>query len=393
MTTENLHPGTGVSIEDYEIKGGTYSWGKTSRVRTEPAFMEVYRESLDDIWAVDLCSSYPHYREIMTGQHRQRLRVDARKFGNMFITDLHQPRKRLPFTNTLDHETLEKLKRKMVPKKDITRELLNTAIYTLMLNPPSSKKRNPRSVSNALFDKLMNSDRCLVEVIEPDGTREAKGNWTYITTVGKKVTLKKILGSILGDKTEEFLRETADYLAKKLIYEYNLRRVDFISLDNAPFNEIVERAKSGFPPRMQKTLFFHSAQRRDRHVRADVLRLPFSPESISFMTSIEGWPYYFTQSGEENISIARQISEMLVPGGKAVFFPWQMTDNFYWTRKWLREIEGEWEKDGLEIKKEGLTTDEMKREMTDREYVLSDHSPLFRYSGILTTLTLSKPKT
>ncbi|OGH41375.1 MAG: hypothetical protein A3H79_04680 [Candidatus Levybacteria bacterium RIFCSPLOWO2_02_FULL_36_8b] len=67
------------TIEHYPIEGDTYSWGKTGRLLTEDAFLAVLNASGEDLWAVDLCSSYPILREIMTGQHKERVHNKARK--------------------------------------------------------------------------------------------------------------------------------------------------------------------------------------------------------------------------------------------------------------------------------------------------------------------------
>lgn len=383
------------SAQPYDLKGDTYSWGKTARKRTEPAFLEVYKQSPDDIWAVDLGSSYPHYRELMTGQHRQRMQVEARRLVSAFVNDLNvYPRKiRIPFLEKLSDETINGLKKSMLPKHGVTRELLDTAVFELLVDPPTQNQRDLNSISNTLYTKFMHSDKRMVDVVEPDGKRGDKGNWVYIAVIGKKITLPKILGSVLKETTPEaFLEILAENLGSRLVSEGVPRKVTFLSLDSTPFNEIVERANNGFPPRHRKTLFFHSAQRKDRHIRADILRLPFKPNHVAFFSSIEGWPYYFRFAGrEENLSVAEQISEQLTPGGRAVFFPWQMEHTDFRARDMLSQIEKMWQMQGLEVKKEGLSADEMRREMTDRELVLSDHSPLFRYSGVLTTLTLSKP--
>lgn len=394
MSAESLHPDTGQAIESYDIKGSVYSWGKTGRTRTEKFFMEVYDAIPGDIHAVDLGSSYPHYREIMTGQHRQRLITDSKRFANMFMTALHGPRKYgLKKTSELGHDDLKRVKDLLVPKHGNARQLLNTAVYSVMLNPPSDSKRDIASVSDALFGNFSRSREKLVEIIEPDGTTDkVKGNWKFITKEDGGITLFQLIESVLDADTTLFLREAANYIADAIISGYKLRRVDFVSLDNMPFNVIVEEAGRGFPPRMKGTRFFASAQKTDRHVQADILRPPFKPGSVEFYAAIESWPYYFRRGGlPANLSIARQIADTLAPEGKAVFFPWQMDPHDRTAAQWLEAIEKEWNKSGLKIEKESLTADEMRKGMTDREFVLSQHSPLFRYLGVLTTLTLSKP--
>ena len=124
---------------------------------------------------------------------------------------------------------------------------------------------------------------------------------------------------------------------------------------------------------------------------ANVLYLPFRQDSIAFFTNTEGWPYDFGEEGEANRNVAQQISIQLAPGGKAVFFPWEMKDNSFKSRSLLRSIERMWEGDGLAIEKEEYDKEQIKAEMSDRELMLAEHSPLFRFPGKFTVLTLSKP--
>ena len=159
-----------------------------------------------------------------------------------------------------------------------------------------------------------------------------------------------------------------------------------------PFNQIVNDAKGGFPQKMQDTLFFKSAQDGERHITGDVLYLPFANNSVDFFTSFEGWPFYTKSLGMNgNIEIARRIADQLAHGGKAVFFGWTMDQNTQYTIEILRQVVKEWGKLGLIVERESQTKNEIRSLMTDREFVLSDRSPLFKQSGIITTLTLSKP--
>ena len=389
-------------IELDPSEGDVYAWGKTARIKAEPAFLAIYNASKKDLVAVDLASSYPHFRQIMVGQHNQRMQTEARKMTGAFLNAFQEVRKnKIPIVSTFDRDTFVNLLRKIGPRKSLGRELLSAPLYQILVDPPSEDQRNVESVSNFLFERFMNSDEIIDIVVEPEGSRQGdKGNWIYLQPkkVEKKYpdveekTLSQVFQEILGDRTPEFLRVVAEYFASQLIKSEGLRRVTFLSFDIMPFNQIVNDAKGGFPQKMQDTLFFKSAQDGERHITGDVLYLPFASNSVDFFTSFEGWPFYamsFKMDG--NIEIARQIADQLVPGGKAVFFGWTMDQNTQYTIEILRQVVKEWGKLGLIVERESQTKNEIRSLMTDREFVLSDRSPLFKQSGIITTLTLSKP--
>ncbi len=311
-------------VENYPIEGDTYSWGKTGRLLTEDAFLAVLNASFEDLYVVDLCSSYPILREIMTGQHKERVHSEARKIVGMFIEDLHAPprKNKLPvIAGILETDTLVTLRKTLAPKREEARQLLTTPIFDLMLNPPPPEDRTAKAISTLLFEKFKNSRVRLDIVIEPEGKSGDKGTWTFIAPNEREKTLPEILNPILGNRTLDFLEGVSAYLGKLLAEPNILRGINFLSLDITPLGKIIEDAKKGFPPKMQKTLFFKSAQNSNAHIRANILYLPFLEESIGFFSSIEGWPYYGTPLGiEGNIAVAKQISQQLAPGGKAVFF-------------------------------------------------------------------------
>ena len=336
-------------VEPYQIEGDAYAWGKVARVFTEPAFLKVYNENpTRDLVCLDAPSSYPHYRQIMVGQHRQRMLNEARRFGGMFFDTFQEVRKnKLPIATNLDRDDFIAIVKMLGPRKLPARQLLNSAIFELMVNPPPQEDRNTETVSNYLFDRFINSDEVIETVVEPDGKQGDKGNWVFLKPTSVRdvypdiqaETLYEILSSTLGDRSVDFLKATADYLADYLVTSGNFRRVTFLSLDRKPLRQLVMEAKNTFPPKMQNTLFFQSAQDGRRHLLADLLCIPFANESIDFFTSTEGWPYHFKDHGiRGNREIALRLANLLTPGGKAVFFPWKMDQNTSYSQEILRTI-------------------------------------------------------
>lgn len=383
-----------VPEKSYPLQGNVYAWGKTARLMTESTYFEVRDQIKNDFFAVDLCSSFPYFREIMTGQHKEAMHTEARKVVGGFTYELQSLLQRSKFRSTAinDKTTLKLLHKELAPKHSLGRELLTAPIFEIMANPPPSNKRSVELISNALFEKFINSDKRYEFIYEPTGKPGDKGTWEFIAPINTGITLQKIIEPILGSKTEEFIKNASSYLAEKLVLENKLRKITFLSLDNVPLSELIENAKNGFPPRLQNTLFFQSVQKQERHICSDIRSLQFKKNGVGFFSSIEGWPYYGNNfSADTNLDIARRISSQLAPGGKAVFFPWNMQKNQLTSQDLLFEIEKQWLNLGLSIATIDFTAEKIALNMTDRELMLANHSPILQQTGLIRSLILSKP--
>ncbi len=383
--------------QSHQLEGTVYAWGKLARLRIEPALLEVMSATDRDLVVVDLCSSYPYLRQIMAGRHKERMELKTQKVTGEFINDFNAPiqKNRFPFAAQLDKDTLVKLRDELPQRHGVGRKLLNAAVYDLLLNPPPADDRTLRSFRNNLFRKFMRSQTITKHVIEPEGKQGAKGTWVFIASEDAGVSLSDVLEPILGDRTPRFLWEVALYFGTKLRAAHQVRRVKFVSLDNAPFPQLVAQAKGGFPERIHNTLFFQSAQQSGvhnvEHVQGDLLELPFGKGEVDFFSSIEGWPYYGNPLRfEGNMVVAKKIAEQLAKGGKGVFFPWKMEMDTVASHEWLSSIVAYWGKLGLVVEPESVTKDQLEEKMTQREWELSKYSPLFRETGIFTSLTVSR---
>lgn len=377
--------------DPYELQGGVYAWGKTARLMAEPAYFETRNQIKTDLVAVDLCSSFPYFREVMTGQHKQLMHTEASRITGKFIDDLH--RNKLQSIAMLDtNTTLVPFREQLAPKHKLARKLLTAPVFEVMASPPPVNRRDAESIFNVLFEKFMHSDRYYEFVYEPTGKPAEKGTWVFIAPTDSKTTFQEIIKPILGDKTSEFIKDMSLYFAEKLASNNKLRRVTFLSLDITPLDGLIRDAKNGFPPKLQNTFFFQSIQKPERHMCADIRFLRFKENGIGFFSSIEGWPYYGKDFGfDGNMDIAKKISSQLAPGGKAVFFPWSIQDADPVSQDILSEIEKKWLALGLVITKKDFTVDKILEGMTDRELMLANHSPILRQSGVIQSLILSKP--
>src|SRR4029078_2712443 len=69
----------------YEISSNAYAWGKTARLLTESELLSSLSATDGPFYALDLCSSYPYYRQMMIGRHRDRVRERSRETVGSFV--------------------------------------------------------------------------------------------------------------------------------------------------------------------------------------------------------------------------------------------------------------------------------------------------------------------
>lgn len=383
--------------EEREITGQVYAWGKTARLLTEPHFTQAMDDTSGNFVCVDLCSAYPIYREIMTGRHKERCMQQAVRLVGSFIHDLQSPlnKGRLPFVDRFaavnEGENLKILRQKLASRELSPRQLMEASIFNLILSPPEES-----ALKNHLLSELTNSKETQRVVTEPSGKPGDKGTWGYFQPVALETTLKQELEEILGDFTDEFFDVTAGYFASRLTGR--LRKTSIVSLDIADFGDIVREAEESFPKLFSDTLFFRSAAEKDRHIQAAIQALPFARESVSFYSCVEGWPFYRCGLGQkEHLGIARTITATLKPGGRAVFFPWQIQsgaeEDSNQDRQGLAEIENFWREKGMIITYYDCGRLELMERMVDRELTLTNHSPVFAEpTDNFVVLVVQKPK-
>lgn len=383
----------------YEVNGTAYAWGKTARTRTELQLLQALADTEGSFFAVDLCSSFPYYKQLMDGRHKERSRETAKSTVGTFVAQT-------VYVNAEDNpivamrgvapQTVREIRDALGPKKSRGREFLHKAIFDIIVSPTitSDPKTDRETIKQRLLNSFHNSTLVELVLIEPGGKRGEKGNWEFITSVDVGCTLAQELAAqphTDGAVINLFLEGAADHIAGLLAG--NLRRETYISLDIRDLNGLAEEADHCFPERVVRTRFFDSAKEdTGRHIKADVNALPFADESLSFVSSIEGWPFYI----DGLIDVAR----VLKPGGKAVFLPFERMRKEFDTPKDIKQRAEElekivsiWQRQGFIVEKNGYTRKELLDQMSDREEMLTHHSPVFtRGDGIITVLTLTKPK-
>lgn len=387
-----------------DTTGQAYAWGKTARLLTETHFRQAMDDTSGKFVCVDLCSAYPIYREIMTGRHKERCMQQAVRLVGSFIHDLQSPlnKGRLPFVDRFaavnEGENLKIFRQRLASRELSPRQLMEASIFNLIISSPhlGSSKNEESTLKNHLLSEFANSKEVHHIITEPSGKPGDKGTWGYFQPVILEATLKQALEEILGDFTDEFFDVAAGYFASRLTGR--LRKISIVSLDIGDFGDMAREAEESFPKLFSDTLFFRSAAKKGRHIQAAIQALPLARESVSFYSCVEGWPFYRCGLGqEERRDIAKTITTTLKPGGRAVFFPWQMQsgveEDLNQDRKDLAEIENFWRQEGMIITYYDCGRSELMERMVDRELTLTNHSPVFTEpTDNFVVLVVQKPK-
>ena len=378
-----------------EGEGMAYAWGKTARLLTEPSLMETLQEAAGDFLAVDLCCAYPIYRQIMTGQHRSRRRTEMRKISGAFIDELQGAHKRDLFSSIqgLDALTLKRLRNELAPKDSLSRQLMEGTLFDVMC-VESSVGLDEETIRERLSHGFRFSTKSYEVKTEPFGHNPGdKGTWQYMVPVEEGTTFKKDLTMIMGERNADALiDDMVEYFAQKL--KGNTRGFRVVSLDIQDLKSISQEAERSFPKRYRNTRFFRGGRNGNNHIQADVRCLPFGDNSVSFFSCIEGWPFYGTNfEPKDHIKVAQRIAQILKPGGRGIFFPWSMQAETDEHRAILEAVEAVWEEKGIAISKTCFERDQLKGDMSSREYDLVHRSPVFAEGeDKLVSLVIEKPK-
>ena len=382
------------------LEGQAYAWGKTARKITQTHFFKVLKDA-SNFTAVDLCSAYPLYAHIMSGQYKAKLLEQAQGKGGKLFHNHFDKRSKMtahfPSTQHLSEDEFSWLRSELEQREAIPRQLLHSVLFDLFLSPPpnlTGLKTKEKKKKTYKYLKEGFSNRTNISYSTNEVPAEEKNEaWPIITGQDLRTTFERQMAYILGPaQAEAFIDEVAVQLAESLTG--SLRTFSIFSLDHKTFPELIREARYSFPKRLRNTHFYRSAIDPGTHIEADLVQLPFMTNSVSFFACIEGWPFYLSGlQPEEQFQIADQIVNMLQPGGRAVFFPWRFQEQTMAHRETLKKIEEFWKSKGMNIFYERYRIEKLQEDMSDREYVLANRSPVFKERiKTLTALVIEKPK-
>lgn len=318
-----------------------------------------------------------------------------RKISGAFIDELQGAYKRDLFSSIqgLDALTLKRLRNELAPKDSLSRKLMEGTLFDVMC-VESSVGLDEETIRERLSHGFRFSTKSYEVKTEPPGhTPGDKGVWQYIVSVEEGTTFKKDLTMILGERdADALIDETVEYFAQKLAG--NIRGFRVVSLDIQDLKSISQEAEKSFPKRYRNTRFFRGGRNDNNYIQADVRNLPFGDNSVSFLSCIEGWPFYGTDfEPNDHIKLAQRIAQILKPGGRGVFFPWSMQAETDEHRAILEAVEAVWEEKGITISKTCFEGDQLKGDMSSREYDLVYRSPVFTEGkDRFVSLVIEKPK-
>ncbi len=385
-------------VGDDQITGSAYAWGKTARIICEPAYQAAVSNTEGPVVALDLCSSYPIWPQILKDQRKMDCFDSAGMYAGLVVRALQTktgtllPGLSIPTVGDLDDIAKRRIRDTVSPRRSQARLLMQTAVGELLADPPKDNK--VQQAVERLMSKFDSSVLVFGKAFELEEL-VGRGRWeTLVPKMGVR-TFNQEIALLAGNDqiAAQLAKDIATFLVNASLY--SLRQHTVVSLDIESPNVITENAQKSFPGYIKGTKFFRSAGTFENHAIGNIFALPFATESATFISCVEGYPFYFKNlSMEEHESFADSIASTLKPGGQAVFFPWHLNRYRRGGRQLLNEVERRWQTQGLKIKKKIYYKGDLEHQMGDRETMLTMHSPVFwdRTRSNLTALVLEKPK-
>ena len=371
-----------------EKQGSVYAWSHMAKTLTERHFMAALHNTDGHFVAVDLCSSHPIYREVLNSYYSSRTLRYALRLMAGFFEAVKSPDGIQQIKDLTGEEDANVRRLVYELGHDRPRRVMGYSIYSTAVSPPVENTQE--AIRDRLLDMFLSSKSGYLVRKEPEGNIKRGIAWDAMLKVDFGFTLKDIRYIIGEENAVKFLNMTANYFAERVLGR--LRDFSSLSLDIEDFQALVRQASRSSPMKYTWTRLFHAANMGSRHIRGDVKALPFSEESISYYSCIEGWPFYggdFTT--DEQVSIAQQVGRTLVPGGRAIFFPWRIKGEA--ESKRLSIAEDTWKKQGLWVVRFLYSRSELLKDMTSREYHLTNRSPVFAEGdSYFTLLVVEKPR-
>src|SRR3989344_1181504 len=381
------------------VSGHNYAWGKTARDISEDIMKQTLEETEEDFILIDLCSAFPLFAQILRERHKkERCYSQAKKIVGELVQALETSPKKMPDelkgdfnSGTELSDKARSLRNSIVPKNTLLRKVITNLIEDFLYEPPAIHGDEPeKQIAEKLLDLFKVYSTVYEDVFELE-EKVGRGRWQIRTAKETGITPRSEFALILDDEANKFMKGLSVFLARKILP--NLRRFTAVSLDISDPEELREESLRSFPDEFINTEFYRRIDELKNHVVADISQPPFPPESVSFFTCFEGWPFGkfgFDETQVRDMAVWILIS--LKPGGRALFFPWQVQHETPQDRKQLELMERLWQSMGAKIVKKEFARNKLKEQMVDRELVLVDHSPVFQEpSDVFTALILEKP--
>lgn len=390
---------------DARVTGDQYAWGKTGHALCNEDYEAAWQNTKGNFITVDLCSSLPMLSQIWREEYRKHCRGEAMRIAGAYAQVLDVPHKS-PFAkmnSIMSREVMVNVRKQLTQKKLLPRELLQAIIQDILYSPPRLKpdEDKKQQLKEYIIDLFSHSSHIYTYQFERE-EMVGRGRWqiarpegTFKTFASEVMKYMEEYGPRYGN---EFLDITADFVAEHCLPL--LRRFRAISVDCQDPDTLLQKAAASFPTDYWRTEFFRRMRHLpDNHTIADVTArlpqeeavakrrrglpdqagLPFIFNSVSYISCIEGWPFYFKHGSKKyQFDLAQSIAEVLKPGGRATFFPWGMNNQSERDRNTLKQIERMWQGMGLVVTKKRVRNSQLIEGMSDREVALTYLSPVFK---------------
>lgn len=364
-----------------------YAWGKTARYICELALNRAFQNTTGRFVGLDLGSGVPVWAQIMRERQLQNYYSQAVSIVGETVNHLQTNQQRLtqsqriPTIDQLDQDARRKLKDRVSPRRSLPRTLLQAAVQQVLSDPPEATEQ---TVHDKLLNYLHSSSVIFDRVFEREDF-VGRGRWEIIITKTAVTPFAQITEDLVGNEhNEQLLEEVTRVIGRKVLPL--IRPYSVLSLDMAHPQTIRDSTDLNLSRSFTSTRFFTRAISLKDHIRGNVLALPFADESVSFISSIEGYPYYLPdipfedqQTGLDHRSFAENVCRILKPGGIAILAPFSFRPaGRRPTKKMLYDLENYWRSRGMIVTDQAYPLDMLRKQMGDRELLLTYMSPIFR---------------
>ena len=389
------------TLVQQKTEGISYAWGRTARLVCQNDFVRSYLNTKGDFVSLDLCSAFPMWPQILRELHRDNCFTHSVEIVDEFMEEMSSEAGQTSWIAELD----PKFKKNFLKtfSRPRIRNTLHIAIQDTLYSPPNvDDKSDAQNIEQELANIFLYRFKNRVVTRERSYHKDFPGE--KIREITKWRTFEEEVKLLRGEKEADlFIQNLATWVAPRCLpYLRNFRA---LSLDVEDHHKLLRDAGKFFSQAVKdfSNFFGQTASFRD-HFRADALRPPFAPNSISFISSIEGYPWLFSDipldwdTGKSNdpgshLNFADYIKDTLKPGGRAVFFPWTTRENKPNDASILKFVARYWSFVGMNVYRRKYDSGKLLEGMGDRERVLAAMSPLFTdFKDELYALIVEKPK-
>ncbi len=381
---------------DPNITGKSYAWNRTAMTVAGDEIIGAYENTRGPFVALDLCSAFPLWPQTIREMYRERCFIEGTRIAEDAILETVSSS---GLSDRFRASVLDLFSEPDGAPRRLVHHMSGLTLSGIINSEEDRRDGDERAIKEAFlygFSELLMIGTNVI-------TRKTRSEWAFMQKMMQEFktmyTIEEFLEPLADRETREaFMEDLAGTLARKCLPK--IEGINVLSMDMRDPDEILADAKKSFPEDLQYTKFYGHAEQLRGHIQADAFSIPLLNNSVSLITSIEGYPVDFggfpLQDREfGHLKLAQSVMDKLKPGGRAVFFPWMTVENTREDIHILKEVRDFWNIRGMQTRLKYFDRDYLEERMGDRERMLMYVSPIFdrarpisRYSA----LVLEKPK-